>query len=567
MCVDLPDSDYEMIDLTGAWGRERNIETHKLHQGLQGIYSMRGHSSHQFNPFLALKRWNTDEFTGEALGFSLVYSGNFLAQVEVDTFHVSRVLMGINPNEFRWHLDKGETFQTPEVVMVYSNLGLNKMSQTFHELYRTRLVRGYWRDRIRPILINNWEATYMKFNEEKIVSIAETAKSLGVELFVLDDGWFGKRNDDTTSLGDWYPNKEKLPNGIVGVAKKINDLGLMFGLWFEPEMISKNIDLYEKHPDWIFGDPNRNICHSRNQYVLDLSKDEVVDYIYNVISKILREAPISYVKWDMNRGLSEVYSIGNDSVYQGKSIHRYILGVYKLYERLTSEFPKVLFESCASGGARFDPGMLFYAPQGWTSDNTDAMDRLKIQYGSSMVYPICSMGSHVSAIPNHQTFRNTPLETRANVAYFGTFGYELDLNKISYDEQQVIKKQIEFMKEHREFILHGTFYRLISPFDNNVTSWMIVSKNRKKAITGYYRHSQPVNCGYERIRLKGLIEDVKYSISDRETIYYGDELMSVGLIVSDTPCGNYTPDIYEGDYQSRIFVIEAIRVRRDELEE
>lgn len=561
--VDLPDSDYEIIDLSGGWARERNVSVNNLHHGIQGVYSMRGCSSAQFNPFIALKRPNTDEFSGEVYGFSLVYSGSFLAQAEVDNFEVTRILMGIHPNCFRWSMTVGESFQTPEVVMVYSDKGLNKMSQTFHELYRTRLARGKWRDQPRPILINNWEATYFDFNEEKILRIAETAKKLGVELFVLDDGWFGKRNNDKSSLGDWYPNLEKLPEGIKGIADKVTKLGLKFGLWFEPEMVNKDSDLFRIHPDWRLSAPNRRICHSRNQYVLDFSKAEVVDYIGDLVEKILSEAPISYVKWDMNRSMSEVFSQGRDAEYQGKVFHKYILGVYKLYERLTSKFPDILFESCASGGARFDPGMVYFAPQGWTSDDTDAVERLKIQYGTSFVYPLSSMGSHVSAVPNHQVFRNTPIETRANVAYFGTFGYELDLNKLSKEEQEKVVHQIEFMKKYRELIQKGTFYRLISPFENNETAWMVVSKDRKQALVGYYRVLQPVKTSYKRIKLKGLLEDQLYSVTSKETKHYGDELMNCGLIISDQASGvtrkeTVLGEAGQGDYYSCLYLIEAV---------
>lgn len=558
LCLDLPDSDYDMLDLTGAWGRERNVKVHPLHHGIQGVSSMRGHSSHQFNPFLALKRRNADEQSGEVIGASFVYSGNFQAQIEVDTCETARILLGIHPNGFAWRLKKGESFQSPEAVLVYSDRGLNYMSQIFHRLYRTRLARGEWRDKERPVLVNNWEATYMKFNEEKLLSIAETAKKLGIELFVLDDGWFGKRNDDTTSLGDWYPNLEKLPNGITGLAKKITDLGLKFGLWFEPEMISKDSCLYRIHPDWMLGTPNRSICHSRNQYVLDFTRQEVIKYIGDVMEDILEKAPVSYVKWDMNRGLSDVYSVGNDAGYQSEIQHRYILGVYQLYERLTTRFPHVLFESCASGGARFDPGMLYYAPQCWTSDDTDAVERLKIQYGTSMVYPLNCMGSHVSAVPNHQTMRNTSLKTRADVAYFGTFGYELDLNKLTAEEQEEIKTQVAFMKRFRSLINEGDFYRLLSPFEGTETAWMVVSPDQKKALAGYYREKQPVNIGYRRLKLSGLGENIGYRISDRSTTHYGDELMQTGLTISDTPTGIYTPDIYQGDYQSRLFLLTAI---------
>ncbi len=561
--LDLPDSDYEMIDLSGAWGRERSVNVHRLNRGIQGVYSMRGISSHQFNPFLALKRPNADEFSGEVLGFSLIYSGNFLAQVEVDNFDVARVQMGIHPKGFCWEMTCGEVFQTPEVVMVYSDEGLNEMSQTFHKLYRTRLARGKWRDEPRPILINNWEATYFDFNEEKILDIAKTAASLGIELFILDDGWFGKRNDSTSSLGDWFPNKEKLPGGIKGIAEKITNLGLKFGLWFEPEGINKESELYKEHKDWLLAAEDRRLSHGRNQFLLDFSKDEVVDYIGNLMEKILDEAPISYVKWDINRSMSEPFSRGGEAGYQGKAAHRYILGVYKLYEQLTSKYPHILFESCASGGGRFDPGMLYYAPQGWISDNTDAIERLKIQYGTSFVYPVSSMGSHVSAVPNHQVFRSTPIETRANVAYFGTFGYELDLNKLSEEEKEKIKAQIAFMKKHRELIQKGVFYRLLSPFEKNETAWMAVSEDRKKAILGYYRVLQPVNTGFKRIKLKGLLDNQLYAVSSYKTQFYGDELMRSGLLVSDQASGLRKREPYEGesrqgDFYSRIFLIEAV---------
>ncbi|MCI5870357.1 MAG: alpha-galactosidase, partial [Dorea sp.] len=477
-CLDLPDKEYSMVELAGTWSRERHPHTRELDYGVQSVYSMRGCSSHQFNPFLMLKRKNTDEFSGEAIGFSLVYSGDFLAQAEVDNFDVTRVIMGIHPNEFRWELQNGESFQTPEMVMVYSGNGMNGVSQVYHELYRTRLARGIWRDKVRPILINNWEATYFDFNEEKILNIARKAKDIGIELFVLDDGWFGKRNRDNCSLGDWYPNLEKLPNGITGLAQKIEDMGMKFGLWFEPEMTNKDSDLFRAHPDWILADVRRQYCHSRNQYVLDFSKKEVVDYIYEQMRRILKEAPISYVKWDMNRAFSEVYSNGNGKSWQGKVRHKYMLGVYDLYERLIQEFPEILFESCASGGARFDPGLLYYAPQAWTSDNTDAVDRIKIQYGTSYVYPISSIGSHVSASPNHQVFRDTPIETRGNVAFFGTFGYELDITKLSDEDLEKMREQISFMKEHRKLIQQGRFTRLKSPFEGNNTSWQVADENR-----------------------------------------------------------------------------------------
>lgn len=558
-CVDLPDKDYEMIDLAGVWARERHVRRHKLDYGIQSIYSMRGCSSYQFNPFLALARENADEFQGQVYGFSLVYSGNFLAQTEVDNYDTARVLMGIHPNGFKWTLGKGESFQTPEMVMVYSEAGLNGMSQTFHKLYRTRLARGTWRDKVRPILINSWEAFYFDFDAPKLLGLADAAADLGMELFVLDDGWFGKRDDSTSSLGDWYPNEEKLKGTLKELAEKINAKGLKFGLWIEPEMTNKDSDLYRAHPDWLLAEQGKRICHSRTQYVLDFSKKEVREYIGDMLENLLAEVPVSYIKWDMNRTFSEVFSNGNDREYQGKVCHKYILGVYELYERLTSRFPHVLFESCASGGARFDPGMLYYAPQGWTSDDTDAIERLKIQYGTSMVYPVSCMGSHVSASPNHQTNRVTPIETRADVAYFGTFGYELDLLKIGEEDKAEIRRQIAFMKEKRDLIQKGTFYRLKSPFEGNETAWMIVSEDQKKALVGYYRVMQPVNVGFKRLKLKGLKEDICYKVSGYDYDCYGDELMQVGMILSDSASGVWKKGVNDkGDFQAEVFEIVAV---------
>lgn len=558
-CVDLPDKDYEMIDLAGVWARERHVRRHKLDYGIQSIYSMRGCSSYQFNPFLALARENADEFQGQVYGFSLVYSGNFLAQTEVDNYDTARVLMGIHPNGFKWTLGKGESFQTPEMVMVYSEAGLNGMSQTFHKLYRTRLARGTWRDKVRPILINSWEAFYFDFDAPKLLGLADAATDLGMELFVLDDGWFGKRDDSTSSLGDWYPNEEKLKGTLKELAEKINAKGLKFGLWIEPEMTNKDSDLYRAHPDWLLAEQGKRICHSRTQYVLDFSKKEVREYIGDMLENLLAEVPVSYIKWDMNRTFSEVFSNGNDREYQGKVCHKYVLGVYELYERLTSRFPHVLFESCASGGARFDPGMLYYAPQGWTSDDTDAIERLKIQYGTSMVYPVSCMGSHVSASPNHQTNRVTPIETRADVAYFGTFGYELDLLKLGEEDKAEIRRQIAFMKEKRDLIQKGTFYRLKSPFEGNETAWMIVSEDQKKALVGYYRVMQPVNVGFKRLKLKGLKEDTCYKVSGYAYDCYGDELMQVGMILSDSASGVWKKGVNDkGDFQAEVFEIVAV---------
>ncbi len=556
--LDLPDKEFDMLHLAGAWTRERHIKCRRLEAGIQSIYSMRGISSAEHNPFIALKRYNTNEFSGESYGFSLIYSGNHLEQVEVDTFDMTRVLVGIHPDTFEWLLGKGETFQTPEAVMVYSDEGLNKMSQTFHKLYRKHLARGYWRDRARPVLINNWEATEMDFTEEKVLSIAKTGKELGMELFVLDDGWFGRRDNDKAGLGDWYVvNFEKLPGGITGLAQKIEEMGMKFGLWFEPEMVNKDSDLYREHPDWIISTPSRSCSLSRNQYVLDFSRKVVVDYIYNLMEKVLSEAKVSYVKWDMNRYITECYSNEKDAKSQGKVFHQYILGVYELYTRLTSRFPHILFESCSSGGARFDPGILSFAPQTWTSDDTDAIERLKIQYGTSMVYPLSSMGAHVSVSPNLQVGRVTPLDTRANVALFGVFGYELDLTKLTDNEKEKVKQQVAFYKEHRDLILNGTFYRLSSPFESNVTAWIVVSEDKSEALAGYYKVLNSTNEGWKRFKLAGLHNDKKYVINNVKTIsYYGDELMNIGIVIDYKDFNNNS-----SDFSSIVFYLKETSER------
>lgn len=557
LALDLPDCNYEWLQFSGVWARERHLKTRSLEPGIVSVGSLRGASSHEHNPFIILKRPHTDENQGEAIGFSLIYSGNFLAQAEVDNQDVTRILLGIHPDTFDWKLEPGADFQTPEAVMVYSSLGLNHLSQTFHRLYQKRLARGYWRDRPRPILINNWEATYFDFTEDRLTAIASKAKDCGVELFVLDDGWFGARRNDSAGLGDWYANKELLPNGISGLSRRIEALGMKFGLWFEPEMVNEDSDLYRAHPDWILRTPGRSASLGRHQHVLDYSRKEVVDYIYEMMAKLLREARISYIKWDMNRYITECYSAALPSDRQGEVFHRYILGVYDLYDRLTREFPHVLFESCASGGARFDPGLLYYAPQGWTSDDSDAIERLKIQYGTSYCYPISCMGSHVSAVPNHQVFRSTPLYTRANVAYFGTFGYELDLNKLTADEQEEVKQQIAFMKEYRELFQFGVFYRLRSPFEDNYTSWMVVSPDQKTAIVGWYKTLNHVNVPFTRVRLQGLAPDLCYHLEDSSLSFYGDELMNAGLITSDSMCGELTGKRPSCDFDSRLFILKA----------
>ncbi len=562
LSLDLYDKNFQMITLDGAWSRERHVNIRDLSSGMQSISSSRGASSAMHNPFIGIKRPETTESKGEVYGFSLIYSGNFFAGAEVDAFDVTRVMIGINPFEFTWNIESGKSFETPEAVMVYSDKGLNGMSQNFHDLFRNNLINEKYKNETKPILINNWEATYFNFTEESILKIATKAKELGIELFVLDDGWFGKRDNDSTSLGDWDVYLEKLPNGIEGLSKKIIDLGLKFGLWFEPEMANEISELYKNHPDYVIKTPNRSMSYGRNQYVLDFSREEVVEYIFNKMSKIIETANLSYIKWDMNRNITEAYSESLGSTRQKEFFHRYILGVYSLYEKLIEKFPNILFESCASGGARFDPGMLYYAPQAWASDDTDAIERLHIQYGTSFVYPVSSMGSHVAAIPNHQVERKTSLKTRGDVAYFGTFGYELDVNTMSDEEKEEVKGQIEFFKKYRNIIHTGDFYRLKN---GNIYSWMVVSKDKKTAILGYYKILAVPNPSLKKINLQGLDENLTYKCSNGKE-YFGDELMNFGMIVEteftgliqgESFKGKYTSGTDKGDFTSQVYVFEA----------
>lgn len=531
MSIDFSDSNFDLLQLSGAWGRERQMQRASLQSGIQSIESRRGASGHQHNPFVALLRKDATEDYGEVYGFSFVYSGNFIAAVEVDQYESTRISMGINPFDFSWVLEPGEEFQTPEVVMVYSKNGIGDMSRTYHRLYRKHLARGQYRDTERPILINNWEATYFDFNHSQIEDISSVASDLGLELFVLDDGWFGHRDDDTSSLGDWIPDKSKLPFGIDGLGASINKKGLAFGLWFEPEMVSVDSNLYRKHPDWCIHVPDRTGSEGRNQLILDLSRKEVCDEIIRSISEVLLKAPISYVKWDMNRNMSEVGSSALPPERQRETYHRYILGLYKVLEEITSKFPGILFESCSGGGGRFDPGMLYYMPQTWTSDNTDAVSRLRIQYGTSIVYPAVTMGSHVSVVPNHQVGRITPLEFRGHVAMSGNFGYELDVQKLSVEEQAIVREQVSIYKEIRRIVQFGDFYRLKNPFEGSETAWEFISEDRRDILVFYFKELSEANPPIKRLKLKGLDVEARYQVTNAEEIYYGDELMQLGIYV------------------------------------
>ncbi|MBR2567066.1 MAG: alpha-galactosidase [Paenibacillus sp.] len=546
--VDMPHADYELLQLSGAWTRERDIIRRPLASGLQGIESRRGSSSHQQNPFIALMTPGTDEDQGEVYGFSLVYSGNFTAQAEVDQFYTTRVSIGINPFEFSWKLEPQESFQTPETVMVYSADGLDGMSQSYHELYRERLARGQFRNAERPVLVNNWEATYFGFNADKIEQIARAGKKLGIELFVLDDGWFGHRDSDNSSLGDWIVDKNKLPQGLDDLANRVTGLDMQFGLWFEPEMISPDSELYRKHPDWCLHVPDRRRTEGRQQLVLDFSRQDVRDEIVRMLSDVLNSAPITYVKWDMNRNMTEIGSALLPADRQRETAHRYMLGLYEVMERITSSFPNILFESCSGGGGRFDPGMLYYMPQTWTSDNTDAISRLRIQYGTSLVYPVSSMGSHISAVPNHQVNRITSLEIRGHVAMSGNFGYELDLTNFTDEENAIVKAQVELYKEIRSTVQYGTFRRLLSPFEGNETAWMFIAPDGSEVIVFYFRVLSEPNAPLQRLKLKGLDPNSDYRLKGGSETFTGDALMYGGIAVGSE----------SGDYLSEMFRFERV---------
>ena len=528
--VEFNDMDYEMVQLSGGWSRERYVKNRKLEMGIQSIQSLNGTcSGAEQNPFLALKRPHTTENQGEVYGFSLVYSGNHLGQVEVSTFDMTRVMMGINPEDFSWELTQGESFQTPEVVMVYSDQGLNKMSQTYHRIYRKRLMHGTWRDQARPILLNNWEATYFDFDEEKILNIAKKAKEAGVELFVLDDGWFGARNDDYCGLGDWYVNLEKLPSGISGLSRKVEELGLKFGLWVELEMVNKDSDLYRAHPDWAFAIPGRVPNHSRNQLVLDMTREDVREYLLERLTTIVHDAKIDYVKWDMNRSVCDVYSHMAAQNRNGELYHRYVLGVYDLLERFLAACPDLLLEGCSGGGGRYDAGMMYYSPQIWCSDNTDAINRLSIQYGSSFFYPISTVGSHVSVCPNHQTGRVTPFRTRGDVALAGSFGYEMDLNKISEEEKEMVKEQVAAMHEYYELTHEGLYYRLTGLKKQDFMAWEFVAKDQSRALLTIVKTDAEGNMLPVHTKVCGLAEDKLYRCSLDQEVRLGRTWNRAGL--------------------------------------
>ena len=510
-------SGYDVIHLKGAWARERHVMRQTQGEGEYRIFSQRGASGHEANPFLALCEKSATEFSGEVWAVSLVYSGSFEALSYVNNTENSRLSIGLNPDVFTWKLEPGETFVSPEAAMVYSPDGLNGMSHAFHRLYSENLMRSKWFERDRPILINNWEATYFNFNEEKILQIARRAKELGVEMLVLDDGWFGKRNTDNCSLGDWVVNPEKLPGGLNGLSDRLHDLGLKFGLWFEPEMISPDSDLYRAHPDWCLHVDGRARVEMRNQLILDLSRREVQDYIIESVSAVLESARIEYVKWDMNRNMTEPFSGAQTPERQKETQHRYMLGLYRVLEEITARFPEILFESCSGGGGRFDPGMLYYMPQTWTSDDSDAVERMFIQYGTSFVYPPCAMGAHVSAVPNHQTGRTTAMQTRGDVALGGNFGFELDLSQLSDADAETVRRLIEREKQVRTLVRTGEFTRLLSPFDHPYAAWQFRARDNSEALICAYRLMTRPATPHLLLRASGLDESAVYMDDDGNT--------------------------------------------------
>lgn len=522
-CVDLPSMDYELITLYGRHVKERSQERRALAHGLQGIASKRGASSHCQNPFAALVSKNADENTGEVFGFNLVYSGNFEFCTECDFSGTSRILMGINPTDFFWHLEPSESFQTPEVVMVHTNSGIGEMSRIYHRLYNNNLVRGRWKTVKRPLLVNSWEAAYFDFDTEKLVSFAERAKEVGVDMLVMDDGWFGKRNDDRSSLGDWYVNEDKLKGGLGELIRRVNDLGLKFGIWYEPEMISPDSDLFREHPDWCVHVPNRKPCIGRSQYVLDMSRKDVRDNIFEQMYSVLSKYKIDYLKWDFNRNISDAGSALLPVERQGEFFHRFILGTYELMGKIRDAFPDMLIENCSGGGGRFDPAMLTFSPQIWTSDNTDPIERLTIQFGTSMCYPASTMGAHVSAS------NRTDYKVKGDVALWGTFGYELDMNRLTADERETVKTQVAEYHKYYDLIHSGELYRLLSPYaDGYRCAWSFVSPDKSEALATVVTMREP-EIPFFILKFSGLDPEKHYICDLDGKRYSGRNLMNAGL--------------------------------------
>ena len=547
-CLDMDNENFSMLSLHGTWARERHIQTGELNYGKQVISSARGESSHQEHPFIALVTNGTEQENGKVYAMHFVYSGNFMAETELCQFDNLRMTMGINPEEFSWLLTPGEEFQAPEVVIVYSGNGLGAMTRSYHDFYRNHLIRSKFKYEKRPILINNWEATYFDFNTDKLLDIAREAKKCGIEMLVMDDGWFGKRNSDNCSLGDWKVNEEKITGGLKHLVDEVNKIGLQFGIWFEPEMISPDSDLYRAHPDWAIQIQGREATQSRNQYVLDFSRPEVRNYAYECVASVLRSANIAYVKWDMNRQLSDLGSSYLPKERQQELFHRYVLGVYELQERLVTEFPDLLLENCSGGGARFDPGMLYYSPQIWCSDNTDAVERLMIQEGSALIYPLSVIGAHVSDSPNHSVGRVTPFETRGHVALAGTFGYELDITKIPEEDRALIPEQTATYNKYRHLIQQGEYYRIASYRENHkYDCWALSSQDKKEVLVTYVQVLGVPNSHSRKVFLRGFDPKVTYRLEGTEETYTGEMLMKGGFLMKD----------FWGDFKSRLYHFTA----------
>ncbi len=548
VCLDLPLGNWDLLHFHGKHALERQPERQPIGHLLTTVGSDRGMSSHQHNPFIIICDHEATEDHGDCYGMMLAYSGSFRAELELNQINCLRAVMGISETAFSWTLQPGESFHTPEAILSFAD-GLTALSHNYHRVIRHNVCRGEYHLTKRPVLINSWEANYFNIDEEKMVALAREASALGIDLFVMDDGWFGKRNDDNAGLGDWFVNREKLPEGLPHLIERINALGMNFGIWIEPEMVNEDSDLYRAHPDWAFSAPGRIPNFSRNQLVLDMSRKDVRDYLYERFSALLRENNISYIKWDFNRSVCDAYSHALPPERQGEVMHRFILGLYELLDRLTSEFPHVLFEGCAGGGGRFDAGMLYYTPQIWCSDDTDAIERLIIQGGTSYGYPVSAMGAHVSAAPNHQTARTTPIETRGVVAMSGAFGYELDLGKISAQEKDLIRYQVRQYHEDEAVLHEGLYYRLTDVTKGYYTAWQQVSEDRTKSIVNLVVSAVQPNPAPLHIRLKGLDPKALYHIDEDVHIISGEALMNAGYI--------FPPML--GDYPSAQLHLTAVR--------
>ena len=545
--LELDNEDFDCVTLHGSWAREQNIDRRPLASGKQGAFSLRGISSHQFHPFLALCEHTATQERGLVYGMSFVYSGNFLAQAEMDQFDRVRAVLGIHPEGFSWRLEPGDSFQTPEAALVCSSGGLGGMSRAYHDLFRRHLIRG--QDKHRPTLVNSWEACYFDFDHDKLLELGREAARYGIELLVVDDGWFGRRRDETTSLGDWHVNEEKFPGGLSRLAGELRELGVGLGVWMEPEMISPDSELYRAHPDYAMTIPGRAPTLARNQLVLDLTRKEVRDCVYDQISAVLRSAPISYLKWDMNRPLTDVYSAALPPRRQGEAAHRYVLGLYEMQERLVTDFPDLLLENCCSGGGRFDPGMLYYSPQIWTSDNAEAVDRLVIQEGNSLVYPLSAMGAHVAACPSHINGRTAPFEVRGRVALPGCFGYELDLGALPEADRALIPRQLEEYRQYGPVFHNGDCYRLASYRETHAyDAFMAVAKDKSLAVVSFVQARSRAYRRSLRLRLAGLDEAALYREKSSGTVRSGAGWMRGGLLI----------EAAQSDYLSVLAVLERV---------